>query len=57
MIVTDENGYASTSAEWNLHTSNTNCGENMEDGVWFGIDTEGTLTAPDDCKGALPYDT
>lgn len=29
----------------------------MEDGVWFGIDTEGTLTAPDDCKGALPYDT
>ena len=57
VIVTDENGYASTSAEWNLHTSNTNCGENMEDGVWFGIDTEGTLTAPDDCKGALPYDT
>ena len=57
VIVTDENGYASTSAEWNLHTSNTNCGENMEDGVWFGIDTEGTLIAPDDCKGALPYDT
>lgn len=57
VIVTDENGYASTSADWNLHTKNTNRGESMEDGVWFGIDTEGNLTLPDDGKGALPYDT
>lgn len=27
-IVTDKNGYASTSAEWNKHTANTNRGEN-----------------------------
>ena len=56
VIVTDDNGYVSTSAEWNPHTSNTNRGENMEDGVWFGMDAEGNLTAPDDGRGALPYD-
>lgn len=57
VIMTDENGYASTSSEWNLHTANTNRGESMEDGIWFGIDADGNLTAPDDSKGALPYDT
>ena len=57
VIMTDENGYASTSADWNPHTSNTNRGESMEDGIWFGIDAEGNLTEPDDGKGALPYDT
>ena len=51
VIVTDENGYASTSSAWNPHTSNTNRGESSEDGIWFG---EGT---PDDTKGALLYDT
>lgn len=51
VIVTDENGYASTSSAWNPHTSNTNRGETSEDGIWFG---EGT---PDDTKGALLYDT
>lgn len=51
VIVTDENGYASTSSAWNPHTSNTNRGETSRDGIWFG---EG---APDDTKGALLYDT
>ena len=50
-IVTDRNGYASTSAEWNKHTANTNCGETAEDGIWFGS------SDPDDSKGALIYDT
>ena len=50
-IVTDKNGYASTSAEWNKHTSNTNRGETAEDGIWFGT------SEPDDSKGALIYDT
>lgn len=50
-IVTDRNGYASTSAEWNKHTSNTNRGETAEDGIWFGS------SDPDDSKGALIYDT
>lgn len=50
-IVTDQNGYASTSAEWNKHTSNTNRGETAEDGIWFGS------SDPDDSKGALIYDT
>lgn len=50
-IVTDKNGYASTSAEWNKHTSNTNRGETAEDGIWFGT------SKPDDSKGALIYDT
>ena len=46
-IVTDKNGYASTSAEWNKHTANTNRGETSEDGIWFGT------SKPDDSKGAL----
>ena len=50
-IITDRNGYASTSAEWNKHTSNTNRGETAEDGIWFGS------SDPDDSKGALIYDT
>ena len=49
-IVTDKNGYASTSSEWNKHTQNTNRGETSEDGVWFGSST------PDNSKGALIYD-
>ena len=51
MIVTDANGYASTSSKWNKHTSNTNRGESPEDGIWFGT------SKPDDSKGALIYDT
>lgn len=49
-IVTDKNGYASTSSKWNKHTQNTNRGETSEDGVWFGSSTS------DDSKGALIYD-
>ena len=51
LIVTDANGYASTSSKWNKHTANTNRGESSEDGNWFGT------SKPDDSKGALIYDT
>lgn len=50
VIVTDENGYADTSASWNPHTQNTNAGKTSKDGVWFGT------SDPDDSKGALLYD-
>lgn len=50
IIITDENGYASTSSTWNKHTTNTNQGKNPDDGVWFGS------SSPDDSKGALLYD-
>ncbi len=50
IIVTDRNGQASTAASWNRHTTNTNRGETSSDGVWFGD------SAPDDTRGALPYD-
>lgn len=49
-MLSGEHGKVSTSASWNLHTHNTNAGENSTDGVWFGGST------PDDTKGALPYD-
>lgn len=52
VIVTDENGYASTASSHNSHTKNTNRGQNSHDGVWFG-----ELSAIDDEKGALPYGT
>ena len=50
-IITDKNGYASTSAKFNLHTTNTNRGESSEDGIWFGGGN------PENESGALPYDT
>ncbi len=49
-IVTDENGFASTSAAVNEHSSHTNEGEKSSDGIWFG-----ELTCLDNSKGALPY--
>ncbi len=52
VIVTDENGYASTASSHNSHSKNTNRGQNSKDGVWFG-----ELSAIDDEKGALPYGT
>ncbi len=52
VIVTDENGYASTHASWNSHLQNTNRGQTDQDGVWFG-----EPAAITDSKGALPYDT
>ena len=51
VIVTDANGQFSTSADWVPHTQKTNEGKSSEDGIWFGT------FAPDDSKGALPYDT
>ena len=58
VVVTDGNGYASTAASWNPHTASTNANDQAADGswdasagVWFGA------SAPDDSKGALPYDT
>ena len=57
VLVTDANGYASTAAI--PHTADTNKNDAVTDewdyssfyGVWFGE------SAPDDAKGALPYDT
>lgn len=64
IIVTDENGYASTSAEWNKHTYKTNENDTAEDGaysdeagIWFGLGTDGKTVAANDNLGALPYDT
>ena len=51
VIVTDDNGQFSTSAEWASHKHDTNEGKDSEDGVWFGT------SEPDDTKGALLYDT
>ena len=50
VIVTDANGYASTAASWNAHTTDTNGGTSGS-GIWFGT------SDPDDSKGALLYDT
>lgn len=55
-FTTDENGYYSSNADWNKHSSNTN-GGGAEDGLWFGIDSNGNQTAVNDKLGALPYDT
>lgn len=52
VVVTDENGFFSTSSDWNLHSQDTNRGETEHDGVWFG-----DIATLDDSKGALLYDT
>lgn len=65
VLVTDENGQAKTSAEWNKHTRKTNANDSVADerdydseaGIWFGLTREGTTVAPDDALGALVYDT
>lgn len=70
VIVTDENGYASTAAEWNKHTENTNANDkllemdkitesdiNMGSGVWFGLGEFGSQAEPNDTLGAIPYGT
>lgn len=58
IMLTDENGKASTAALWNLHTANTNRGESAGDGIWFrGSSDEDMGENPDDSVGALPYDT
>ncbi len=55
-ITTDENGYYSSSSDWNKHTENTNQG-GKEDGLWFGLDGEGSSAPVDNGLGALPFDT
>ena len=63
IIVTDENGQASTSSSWAAHTTRTNANDSAGEGTWdasAGVWFSGTAdsqTAPDDSKGALPYDT
>lgn len=71
VIVSDENGYFNSAASWNPHTQDTNgndwaLGESAiidsvlldpTAGVWFGLTSEGTLTSPDDGRGAFPYDS
>lgn len=52
VVMTDENGYYSTSSNFVPHSFKTNQGENSHAGVWFGKDTKA-----DDSKGALPFDT
>lgn len=57
VLVTDENGMASTESSWTLHSQNTNKGTSADDGIWFGQDALGTQAPVDDNLGALPYDT
>lgn len=61
VIVTDENGYASTAANWNPHSIRTNANDDAADGsydaaagIWFG---EVAGAKPRDDLGALPYGT
>ena len=70
IIVTDDNGQASTEASWSPHSDNTNANDaalrddgtvddallDPDAGVWFTGTTE-VETSPDDALGALPYDT
>lgn len=56
IITTDQNGYYCSESAWNKHSHNTNQG-GKEDGLWFGMDREGSPAPVDDKKGALPYDT
>ncbi|MBQ3106043.1 MAG: hypothetical protein IJC51_00990, partial [Eggerthellaceae bacterium] len=64
IVVTNENGIASTSAEHAPHSVGTNANDGAEPaaysssaGVWFGLTPEGSTTHPDDSLGALPFDT
>ncbi len=71
ILVTDDNGFASTSASWNPHSRRTNMNDFAVDasgfvdesaldpfaGVWFGKRSDGTFAQPDDSLCALPYDT
>ena len=55
-FTTDANGFYSSAAGWNPHSQNTN-GGGAQDGLWFGLDTDGGQTEVDDTLGALPFDT
>lgn len=68
VLVTDRNGQASTEANWNKHTQNTNANDGLLEaesitadmmdpsaGVWFGLGEDGSSAPADDALGALPY--
>ena len=73
VLVTDENGYACTVASWNAHTLNTNGNDwaleqnetvseveqlDTNAGIWFGYGDDASYSiAPDNSRGALPFDT
>ncbi len=57
ILVTDKNGMASTESSWTPHSQNTNAATSSNDGIWFGVDTQGNTTPVNDALGALPYDT
>ncbi len=70
VIVTDDNGYASTASGWNKHTANTNANDkllamdaitekDLDDaaGVWFGLGESGSMAEVNDTLGAVPYGT
>ena len=48
VLVTDENGMASTESSWTPHSQNTNKGTSADDGIWFGQDALGTQAPVDD---------
>ncbi len=68
VLVTDRNGQASTEADWNKHTENTNGNDHLleaesitsdmmdpEAGIWFGLGEDGSAAPADDALGALPF--
>lgn len=64
ILVTDENGEASTASSNVPHSQNTNGNDAVEDGsydsaagIWFGQASNGESVAVNDELGALPYDT
>lgn len=64
ILVTDENGQASTASDVNPHSEKTNANDEAEDGrldasagIWFGLAAHGENVPVNDGLGALPYDT
>ena len=70
VVVTDANGYVTTSSSYNAHTASTNANDaawdgqavdeallNAYAGVWFGLGGDGAMAEANDGVGALPYDT
>lgn len=70
IIFTDENGYWTSSSDYNAHSNDPNGNDdayadnalveenyNAEAGTWFGMNADGETTEPNDDMGALPYDS
>ena len=68
VLVTDRNGQASTEADWNKHTENTNGNDRLLEaesitsdmmdpgaGIWFGLGEDGSAAPANDSLGALPF--